>query len=206
MASVIEVAQLDPLLTARRNAPQETCDAAMNELLMFLRPRVFKIAVLLARHTFWADSSPHDTADDLTNEALMRFCASIDKITHAETVEAWFRTVLRNLITDRLRKIKIRPAERPWDELPDGWEPTDTAYVPHDTCGVVQAALRELPQAHQDVLRLMYWREMTVEEAAKQLGVPPGTVKSRTYYALRNLKTRLREQHSRHNLRGLVAT
>jgi RNA polymerase sigma-70 factor (ECF subfamily) len=36
-----------------------------------------------------------------------------------------------------------------------------------------------------------FYRGHTVAEAADRLGVPPGTVKSRTYYALRALRDTL---------------
>ena len=44
------------------------------------------------------------------------------------------------------------------------------------------------------MLLACYYRGLSVAEAAARLGVPPGTVKSRTHYALRALKLALEER------------
>ena len=53
---------------------------------------------------------------------------------------------------------------------------------------VVLDALDRLSAEHRDVLVELYYRGRTVSEAADVLGVPAGTVKSRSYYALRAMK------------------
>jgi RNA polymerase sigma-70 factor (ECF subfamily) len=58
---------------------------------------------------------------------------------------------------------------------------------------VVAAALGRLTQEHRDVLRECYFRGSSVAQAAHALGIAPGTVKSRTYYALRALRLAIEE-------------
>jgi RNA polymerase sigma-70 factor (ECF subfamily) len=53
---------------------------------------------------------------------------------------------------------------------------------------LVHAALRTLPIEHRQALFETYFRGASVAEAAGTLGVPPGTVKSRTHYALHALR------------------
>ena len=58
---------------------------------------------------------------------------------------------------------------------------------------LVAEALRRLTPAHREVLVECFYRGRSVTEAAALLGVPPGTVKSRTHYALRSLRLVLEE-------------
>jgi RNA polymerase sigma-70 factor (ECF subfamily) len=58
---------------------------------------------------------------------------------------------------------------------------------------LVAAALGQLTQEHRDVLRECYFLGSSVAQAAHALGIAPGTVKSRTYYALRTLRLAIEE-------------
>jgi RNA polymerase sigma-70 factor (ECF subfamily) len=53
---------------------------------------------------------------------------------------------------------------------------------------VVLEALEKLTAAHRDVLVQLYFRGHSVAETADALGIPPGTVKSRSYHAVRALR------------------
>ena len=59
---------------------------------------------------------------------------------------------------------------------------------------VVKDALQALTPAHRAVLRETYFAGKPALEAAKALGIPVGTVKSRLHYALRSLKLALEER------------
>jgi len=58
---------------------------------------------------------------------------------------------------------------------------------------LVAAALGRLTQEHRDVLRECYFLGGSVAQAAHVLGMAPGTVKSRTYYALCALRLAIEE-------------
>ena len=58
---------------------------------------------------------------------------------------------------------------------------------------VVTEAVGRLSPDHRAVLLECYYRGHSVAEAAHRLGVPEGTVKSRTHYALRALRLALEE-------------
>jgi RNA polymerase sigma-70 factor (ECF subfamily) len=56
----------------------------------------------------------------------------------------------------------------------------------------VRAALRGLPEDQRQVIALAYLGGYTQAEVAALTGIPLGTVKSRTFAAIRRLRTTLR--------------
>lgn len=73
-----------------------------------------------------------------------------------------------------------------------------TAYVLDDVDRIVERrvladAIRELTPKHREVLMERYFQCCSIAETAQRLGVSSGTVKSRTYHALRALRVLLDE-------------
>jgi RNA polymerase sigma-70 factor (ECF subfamily) len=87
--------------------------------------------------------------------------------------------VARNIVTNRIRARVSRPHEVE--------EPADHAQTVVESM-IVLRAMDGLSPEHREVLVEIYYRGRTVAEAAEFLGVAPGTVKSRSYYALRALR------------------
>jgi RNA polymerase sigma-70 factor (ECF subfamily) len=128
------------------------------------------------------------TAEDVVQETLLRAWKHAEAMVNQRgSVRGWLLTVARNIVTDRVRAKAARPTEVA--------ESPGTGPVSGDHAeGVVNSmvvlnALDRLSPEHREVLVELYYRGRTVTEAAQVLGVPPGTVKSRSYYALRAMRT-----------------
>ncbi len=67
------------------------------------------------------------------------------------------------------------------------WMLTDAHRAQQSRPVLVAAALAQLTPEHREVLVQTHWLGRSVAETAAELGIPPGTVKSRTYYAVRAL-------------------
>ncbi len=103
---------------------------------------------------------------------------------------AWLYSVARRIVIDDHRSARSR-RERITGQVPEQPVPDRTQQVvDHE---LIVAALARLSPDHRAVLRECYYRGKSVDEAAESLGVPPGTVKSRTHYALRALRLALDE-------------
>jgi RNA polymerase sigma-70 factor (ECF subfamily) len=104
----------------------------------------------------------------------------------------WLYAVARNAITDGLRKTPEPTAELP--EQPSG-EPTPADQAESSwTAWRVHRALEVLPPHERPVIELAYWRGLSQSEVALALGIPLGTVKTRTRSALARLADALEEE------------
>lgn len=139
-------------------------------------------------------SGDHERAEDVVQETLLRAWRHPEALTDQRgPLRPWLFTVARRIAIDAHRKRDARVPEVGDDGL---------AAVPSSSDEIEQAleswlvadALTCLSPAHREVLVETYFRDRTVAEAARELGVPVGTVKSRTHYALQALRLALQER------------
>jgi RNA polymerase sigma-70 factor, ECF subfamily len=97
----------------------------------------------------------------------------------------WLYAVARNAIVDRARSRHETPMEAP-DEAGDEPGPSDRAEQSWVQWRV-HRALEELPEREREVVTLAYWSGLSQSEVAEFLGIPLGTVKTRTRAALAHL-------------------
>jgi RNA polymerase sigma-70 factor (ECF subfamily) len=97
----------------------------------------------------------------------------------------WLYTVARNAIVDRSRNRSEPPAEVPETASPEPGpaERAETSYV----AWRVHRALEGLGGNERDVIELAYYGELSQSEIADFLGIPLGTVKTRTRAGLSHL-------------------
>jgi RNA polymerase sigma-70 factor, ECF subfamily len=104
----------------------------------------------------------------------------------------WLYAVARNAIVDRSRARSETPVETPEEEsLADG--PPDQAEA-NWIAWRVHRALEELSPNERSVIELAYWSGLSQSEVAEYLGIPLGTVKTRTRAALARLAGVLEEE------------
>jgi RNA polymerase sigma-70 factor (ECF subfamily) len=97
----------------------------------------------------------------------------------------WLYAVARNAIVDRARSRTEIPAEIP-DEAGRDPGPSELAEQGWVSWRV-HRALEELNEREREVIALAYWSGLSQSEVAEFLGIPLGTVKTRTRAALMRL-------------------
>lgn len=137
---------------------------------------------------------PYDSelARDVVQEALLRAWkdgAILEK--PDPVVRAWLVKVARNLVLDDLRSARAR-RESATGALPDRGEADGTQRVLD--AWLVSDALATLTRDHREVVVGAYYGGKTVAVLAEELGIAPGTVKSRMHYGIRALRLALQER------------
>jgi RNA polymerase sigma-70 factor (ECF subfamily) len=161
-------------------------EGAMHQLVRRFTPFVRRVAQRTGAN--------HGTTDDIVQETMVRLWRSAHRFDPARGSEPTFiAAVARNTTIDLARREACRPAEASADpQVLGSAAPSDTERVA--TVLTVRAALRELSPMQRELLRLAYFEQLTQDEIARHLGVPLGTVKSRTFHAFRYLRTILGDE------------
>lgn len=138
-------------------------------------------AVLLA----YARSIVHEAAEaeDAVQQVFLRLMTATEVELPREPRPYLFRAV-RNTCLNRRRaseRARAHAAARPTFRAPPGLD-----GLARD----LEDALRDLPPEQREVVVLRIWGEMTLDEAALVLDIPPNTVASRYRYALAKLRQR----------------
>jgi RNA polymerase sigma-70 factor (ECF subfamily) len=125
-------------------------------------------------------------AHDVVQETLLRAWRNLAGLEQVDgSAREWLFTVAKRIVIDEWRAACRRPAVVT-DPVPEhsASDMTQQAVDRH----LVLNALRTLSIEHRQVLLECHFRGASVAEAVETLGIPAGTVKSRTYYALHALR------------------
>ena len=131
-----------------------------------LKGRLYRTAAL----TLGSESAAVDAVD----EAVYKGFRAYKKLRQPEFFNTWLTRILINVCNTELRR---RKRELSMSELPD------TAQEQFDALPLKEA-VRRLPKDLREVIILRYFTGLTLEETARALDIPRGTVSSRQKKAL----------------------
>jgi RNA polymerase sigma-70 factor (ECF subfamily) len=134
-----------------------------------------------------------ELAEDAAQQTFVQAWRAASSFDPGRELGPWLATIARRVAID----IHRREQRREHDRLDDA-APTDSALIaePPDVERTFEAwelrrALDELPADERELVELNHLQGLTHSEIAERLGVPIGTVKSRSFRAHRRLAARL---------------
>ena len=169
-----------------REAAQADTRREFEERLAECGPLAYRVARGVLRNT--AD------AEDVAQEALLRAYSKFERLRDRNRFRAWLVRIAFRLALDRLRSGKRRELrDTLWSQpvrQPLGATAEDLA-VSNEFQAHLENALAELPEKLRLVLLLAAMEGHTIDEIGSMLGISTGTVKSRIFYARRQLAEKL---------------
>ena len=132
-------------------------------------------------------------AEEVVQEIFTRVWQHADAFDAAKgSVRTWLYGIARNAVIDFERQRARRPPLaqfEPAEEDDPVTEPIEQTLLRWQ----LRNAFASLTPDHREILRLGHFGGLSVKEIAETTGLAPGTVKSRTYYALQSLRLALDE-------------
>jgi len=129
-------------------------------------------------------------AEDVVQDAFLGIWRGASRfLPEKAKAAAWIMTLVHRRAVDVVRREQHRRTE-PLDEGHSGGADTsaeDVAWLRFER-DRVQAALRQLPDQQREAIELAYYGGFSQSELADRLGMPLGTIKSRMFAGLAQLR------------------
>jgi RNA polymerase sigma-70 factor (ECF subfamily) len=162
-------------------------------------PAAFEELVRRHKDRLWAvalrTTGDPEEAADAVQDALISAYRRAGQFRGESAVTTWLHRIVVNASLDRLRRRAARPAQALPDDLDDlpgavVADPTDE-HARRETQLLVAQALATLPDDQRAAVLLVDVEGWPIEDAARMLGCPEGTVKSRCFRGRAKLAKRL---------------
>ena len=154
--------------------------AAMHILFARHRGKVFRFIQRMVRNPA--------IAEDLVSQVFLDVWRSASQFENRARVSTWLLSIARFKAINALRRRAYESGDledRP--EIADAADTPEAALDRKETSGILQACISKLSPAHREIIDLFYYREKSVAELSEATGIPLATVKSRIFYARKQL-------------------
>ena len=154
--------------------------AAMHVMFVRHREKVFRFIQRIVRNPA--------IADDLVSQVFLAVWQSANRFENRSRVSTWLLSIARFKALNSLRGPSYVPLRKamflksPTPQTRRTWR-----LIASKTKATLRACIEKLSPAHREIIDLIYYREKSITEACELIGIPHATVKSRIFYARKQL-------------------
>jgi RNA polymerase sigma-70 factor (ECF subfamily) len=129
-----------------------------------------------------------EDARDLAQDIFVKVYKNLRKCPNADNFLPWLFRIARNASIDHLRRTRARPpasqvSEMDMNSLVDQSSDPEEHWLKEARRGLFRKALQMLTRLNREIIILKEIQGLTLEEMARILNVPIGTLKSRSHRA-----------------------
>ena len=153
---------------------------AMHTLYARHNVRVYRFVLRMLRDTA--------SAEDLVSQVFLDVWRTASQFEGRSQVSTWLLSIARFKALTALRQRKHEDIDQ--DDVMQIADQADTPEASLDrsrTSAILRACVAKLSPAHREIVSLVYYHEKSVEEVAQLIGIPASTVKTRMFYARKQL-------------------
>ena len=132
-------------------------------------------------------------AEDLTSQVFLDVWRTARQFERRSQVCTWLLSIARFKALTALRQRRHEDIDQEHVlEIADQSDTPETSLERNKTSAILRACIAKLSAAHREIINLVYYHEKSVEEAGAIIGIPQSTVKTRMFYARKQLADLLR--------------
>ena len=133
-------------------------------------------------------------AEDLVSQVFLDVWRTAGQFEGRSQVSTWLLSIARFKALTALRQRRFEDIDQDEImEIADGADTPEASLDRSKTSSILRACIDRLSPAHREIIDLVYYHEMSVEEAGRLIGIPQSTVKTRMFYARKQLATLLKD-------------
>src|SRR4030088_616574 len=153
---------------------------AMHILYSRHNVRVYRFVLRIVRDT--------TMAEDLVSQVFLGVGRAANQFEGRSQVSTWLLSIARFKALTALRQRRHEDIDQEdMLEIADEADTPEASLNRSDTSAILRACVAKLSPAHREIINLVYYHEKTVEEVGAIIGIPQSTVKTRMFYARKQL-------------------
>ncbi|MBR0812457.1 MULTISPECIES: sigma-70 family RNA polymerase sigma factor [Bradyrhizobium] len=127
-------------------------------------------------------------AEDLVSQVFLDVWRTAGQFQGRSQVSTWLLSIARFKALTAMRQRRFEDIDQEdVRQIPDDAETPETSLDRSDTSAILRACVQKLSPAHREIINLVYYHEKSVEEVGQIIGIPQSTVKTRMFYARKQL-------------------
>jgi RNA polymerase sigma-70 factor (ECF subfamily) len=153
---------------------------AMHTLYARHNVRVYRFILRIVRDT--------TMAEDLVSQVFLDVWRTARQFEGRSQVSTWLLSIARFKALTSLRQRRFEDIDQDdVREIADEADTPETSLERATTSEILRACVAKLSPAHREIINLVYYHEKSVEEVGQIIGIPQSTVKTRMFYARKQL-------------------